>query len=147
MASESGRTESSPVADSSPSAGGHPYASEKRVATPNAEPGRATQAEAVERNRAEGITRIAAGGVGSTAATGFTEAAQRVEPTDHQVGPGGRAYGVPAPASTTADDATRGRAHHGLGLRNHDGGCDTLPAWQTGGQLSGTDPKRAQFEQ
>lgn len=35
---------------------------------------------------------------------------------------------------------------HGTGLCNHDGGCDPLPAWEAGCQLSGPDPERAQFE-
>src|SRR5450755_4560196 len=94
MASESGRTRPSPATDSSPSLGGHPYASEKRAAAPDAQPGCATEAEAVERNRAESVTRVAAGGLGGAAATGLTEAAQRVEPTDHQVGSGRRAFCV-----------------------------------------------------
>ena len=33
--------------------------------------------------------------------------------------------------------------HHGIGLCNHHGGCDPLAAWQTGRQLSGSDPERA----
>jgi len=90
MATESSRARSSPVTDSSPSPGGDPKASEERVAAPEAKPGCATQAEAVERSRSEGITGVAAGGLGSAASTGFTEAAQRAEPTDYSAEPGGR---------------------------------------------------------
>src|ERR1035438_1200292 len=145
MASESGRARSSSVADSPPSAGWDPYAGEERVATP-AQPWCAAQAEVVERSRAEGVTRVAAGGLGGAASTGFTEAAQRAEPTDYSVGSGGRACCARTPASVPADDATRDRSHHDLSLRNYDGRCNTLPAWQAGSQLPGSDPKRAQFE-
>jgi hypothetical protein len=130
-------------ADSSPSSGWDSYASEERVAASDAEPGCATQAEVVERSRAEGITRVATGGLGGTAATGFTAAAQRAEPTDRQVGSGGRACGAATPASVSADDATRGRADHSFGLRHHDGRGDPLPARQASSQLSGSDPQRA----
>ena len=51
-----------------------------------------------------------------------------------------------APASAPAHDATWRRSHHGLCLCNHDGGCNSLPAWQAGCQLSGSDPERAQLE-
>src|SRR5271169_6948678 len=146
MAPESSRARPSPVTDSSPSPGWDPYASEERVAAPDAKPGCATQTEAVERSWSEAITRVAAGGLGGAASTGFTEPAQRAEPTDHSVGPGRRACCAGAPTSVPARDATRGRSHHGLGLCNHDGGCNPLPAWQAGGQLPGSNPERAQLQ-
>ena len=106
VASQPGRAQSSPVADSSPSSGWDPYASEEWVVASDAEPGCATQAETVERSRTEGITRVSTGGLGGTASTGFTAAAQRAEPPDRQVGSGRRACGAATPASVSADDST-----------------------------------------
>jgi len=82
-------------------------------------------------------------GWAAAASKGFTEPAERADPPDYSVGPGGRACCAPAPASAPAPDPSRGRSHHGVGLRNRDGRCNTLPVWQAGCQLSGSDPERA----
>ena len=47
--------------------------------------------------------------------------------------------------SPPADDLTESRPHHLAGFRVDPGRCNAVWPWQTGGQLSGTDPAGVQL--
>src|SRR5262249_18668530 len=59
--------------------------------------------------------------------------------------PGGEEGGGRERTGTSADDATGCGADHLARLCTDAGRCGTVPAWQTGGQLSGADTAGVQF--
>src|SRR5712664_3406687 len=112
---------------------------EEPVARAGHEPGRVPQEEVVHGAGARGAGKTLARSVGQLSAPGVVRDARSIESGDRRTGPGGAARSGEPRGRRSFDDPSGRRSGNRTGLRVDVRAGGTLPAEQTGGELSGTE--------
>ena len=121
LGAHGGRAGRAAVALASSQAGAHAHAGEEPVAGAGAEPGRATEVEAVERDGKKATGVAAAAALGQPAEGRVAAAARSTGGVDRRTGPCGGRAGPGAAGGTAIDDASGRRTGHGAGVHADDG--------------------------
>src|SRR5439155_1124925 len=103
------------------------------------EPGRATEAKAVERGGQEATGSVAVAAVGEPEESGVAGAVGSTGSVDWRAGRCGGRTGQHPTSSAAINDASGSGADHRAGVRANHGTGATLSPRQTGGQLSRAD--------
>src|SRR5207302_11478893 len=120
-------------------AGAHAHAVEKPVAGASLEPGRATEVEAMERDRTEATGGAAADAVGEPEEDGVAGAVGSTGSLDRRAGRCGHRTGQHTSSGAALDDAPGSGADYGAGVRLDNRTGTTLSPRQAGSQLSWSD--------